>query len=64
MERIFFYSFSLVNFKYSSFAVILFACERIPVMGAPAAIFVAVWKNPLRGRCCVVESTTGMMQNN
>jgi hypothetical protein len=30
-------SFSFVNFKFSSFAVGIFACELIPAMGAPAA---------------------------
>jgi hypothetical protein len=29
-------SFSFGNFKFSSFAVVLFACELIPAMGAPA----------------------------
>jgi hypothetical protein len=58
---IFFNSFPFVNFKYSSFAVVLFACERIPAMGAPAAIFIAVWRNPPLGRRCVAES--GLFEN-
>jgi hypothetical protein len=41
--------------------MVLFACERIPAMGAPTAIFVAAWQNSPRGRCCVAESTTGAM---
>jgi hypothetical protein len=42
--------FLFVNFKFLSFDVVLFACERIPAMGAPAAIFEAAWRNPARGR--------------
>jgi hypothetical protein len=30
-------SFSLINFKFSSFAVMIFASELIPAMGAPTA---------------------------
>jgi hypothetical protein len=44
--------------------VVLFACELITAMGAPAAIFVAPWWNPPRGWFCVAESATGTTQNN
>jgi hypothetical protein len=45
--------FSFINFKYLSFSIVLFACERIPAMGAPSAIFEGKWQNPPRGRRCV-----------
>jgi hypothetical protein len=60
---IFLNSVLLVNLKYSSFAMVFFACEQIPAMGAPAAIFVAAWRNPPRGRICVAESVMRTMQN-
>jgi hypothetical protein len=59
----FFYFFKFVfvcKFKYSSFALVLFASELIPAVGAPAAIFVAVWRNPPQERRCVGESATAM----
>jgi hypothetical protein len=62
MEHIysfFFYSFSFVNFKFLSFAIVIFAYELIPAMGAPTAIFVALWWNLPQGRLCVADTTTG-----
>jgi hypothetical protein len=52
-------NFFFVNFKYLSFGLVLFACERISDMGAPTAIFVAAWQNPPLGWCCMAESATG-----
>jgi hypothetical protein len=40
--------------------MVLFGCEQIPAMGAPAAVFIAEWRNPPRGRRCVVEYALGM----